>query len=59
MDTLQLDQFRSVLRQSRHIVAVAGAGLSAASGMPVAHIVTEPDLPTCLCICLVTVCIVY
>ncbi|GAW09983.1 DHS-like NAD FAD-binding domain-containing protein [Lentinula edodes] len=29
-----IEAFRKVLRESRHVVAVAGAGLSTASGIP-------------------------
>ncbi|KAI9065894.1 DHS-like NAD/FAD-binding domain-containing protein [Trametes sanguinea] len=32
-----VDAFRAALRESKHIVAIAGAGLSAASGIPTYH----------------------
>jgi len=34
MQSCDMNQFREVLRKSKHIVAIAGAGLSAASGIP-------------------------
>lgn len=41
-------KFRAVLRQSKHVVAIAGAGLSAASGMP-AHVQSYISAPFIAC----------